>query len=206
MVYYISEDSIFQIRATKPKARNDLKKFSTHLRKHMGIKIDQLYVDVLSILEFILPKKDKTFEFVVPDRWFTNEIRPAFYNPEENRIYIRADIYDKLLKNDGFARFTVMHEICHYFLFKIIGIPELVDWEDVMHYSDAKLHSIDPEWQANVMASLILCNPELIKDMSIFEVCDQCGVSLKAAESAWNNANEIKYEDIYILNYAGIFC
>lgn len=206
MVYYISEDSIFQIRVTEPKARKDLQKLATHLRKRMGIKDNQLYVDVLSILEFILPKKDETFEFLVPDRWFTNEIRPAFYNPEENRIYIRADIYDKLLEGDGFARFTVMHEICHYFLFKIIGIPHLVDWEDVMYYSDAKLHSIDPEWQANVMASLILCNPDLIKDMSINEVKDQCEVSLKAAETAWNNANEIKYEDIYILNYASVFC
>lgn len=206
MVYYISEDSIFQIRVTEPKARKDLQKLATHLRKRMGIKDNQLYVDVLSILEFILPKTDETFEFVVPGRWFTNEIRPAFYNPEENRIYIRADIYDKLLEGDGFARFTVMHEICHYFLFKIIGIPHLVDWEDVMYYSDAKLHSIDPEWQANVMASLILCNPDLIKNMSINEVKDQCEVSLKAAETAWNNANEIKYEDIYILNYASVFC
>ena len=82
----------------------------------------------------------------------------------------------------------------------------MVDWEDVMYYSDAKLHSIDPEWQANVMASLILCNPDLIKNMSINEVKDQCEVSLKAAETAWNNANEIKYEDIYILNYASVFC
>jgi len=101
MVYYISENSIFQIRVTEPKARKDLQKLATHLRKRMGIKDNQLYVDVLSILEFILPKKDETFEFVVPDRWFTNEIRPAFYNPEENRIYIRADIYDKLLEGDN---------------------------------------------------------------------------------------------------------
>ncbi len=206
MVYYISGDSVFKVMATEPKSRKKLTKIASHFRKYLGIKTNQLYIDILSILEFALPNKDEDFDFVIPDSWFANEDRPAFYNPEENRIYIRADIYDKLLEDDGYARFTVMHEICHYLLFKIFGIPQFVDWEDIMYYSDAKLHSIDPEWQANVMASLILCNPDLIKNLTVSKIQKLCGVSLKAAESAWNNANEIKYEDIYILNYAGIFC
>lgn len=206
MVYYISDNSVFKVMATEPKSRKKLTKIASYFRKYLGIKQNQLYVNILTILEFVLPNKDEDFDFLIPDKWFKNEDRPAFYNLEENRIYIRSDIYDKLLEDDGYSRFTVMHEICHYLLFKVFDIPKFVDWEDVMYYSDAKLHSIDPEWQANVMASLILCNPNLIKNLNPLKIQKKCGVSFKAAEIAWNNANEIKYNDIYILNYASIFC
>ena len=69
-----------------------------------------------------------------------------------------------------------------------------------MYYSAPKLHSIDPEWQADVVANYLLCEPDCIKNLSEEDIAFHCGVSNSAAYTALQNANGHKYFD-----YSSIF-
>lgn len=147
-----------------------------------------------------ISKIDSTFQYSILEDGVINNPKEAYYNPQQNCIYIRADVYEKALDEDGRARFTIAHEIAHYFLFKELGIPYFEDWENIMNYSDAKLHSVNPEWQADVVANYLLCEPDCIKDLSEEDIVFHCGVSNSAAYTALQNANGHKYFD-----FSGIF-
>lgn len=185
----------FKVRITKPQSREKLKTLSKNIRNKLGIKSNQLFVDILYCLEISIPKIDPTFQFVISDVEQINKPNEAFFSPETNTIFIRADVYEKARNEDGRARFTIAHEIAHYFLFKILGIPHFEKWENIMYYNDATIHSMDPEWQADVVANYLLCKSNLIKNLSEKDISIYCKVSHNAAYTAQSNANGKKYFD-----------
>lgn len=178
----------------KPKRRSDVVDIALKFRKAFGITEDALHVDVLAVLEFRLQALfDDNITFCVPDKWHREE--EAYYDARKNIIYIRADVYDKAAAGDGRARFTIMHEVSHYVLFKIWGVPYAMPLKNIANISDATLKSMDPEWQANKFAGAFLCKPDIIQNMSISEIETRCGVSKKAAKVAYYISRGIPYSE-----------
>ena len=186
-------DENHNLIVVRPKSRRDVADMALKFREALGIAEGALYVDVMGILEFILPSELKDFDFCVLDEWYREE--EAYYDARKNIIYIRADVYDKAAAGDGRARFTIMHEVSHYVLFKIWGVPYAMPLEDIANISDATLKSMDPEWQANTFTGAFLCKPDIIQNMSISEIETRCGVSNKAAEVAYSISRGISYSE-----------
>lgn len=200
MVFYVENENCLKVRITKPQSRKNLRQLATQIRAKLGIDSKQLYVDILFCLEILISKIDSSFQYKIFDPGDFEKPNEAFFSPENNCIFIRSDVYNKARDEDGRARFTIAHEIAHYFLFKILGIPYYEDWENIMYYSDAKLHSVDPEWQADVVGNYLLCEPDCIKDFSEEDIVFYCGVTNSAAYTALQNAKGHKYVD-----YSAIF-
>lgn len=186
-------DENHNLIVVNPKSRRDVADMALKFREVLGIAEDALYVDVMDILEFILPSELEDFDFCVPDGWYREE--EAYYDTQKGMVFIRADVYDKAADGDGRARFTIMHEVSHYVLFKIWGTPHTMPLEDTENISDATLKSMDPEWQANTFTGAFLCKPDLIRNMSIYEIETQCRVSNKAAEVAYYISRGIPYSE-----------
>ena len=96
--------------------------------------------------------------------------------PSYNTIKIREDVYEKAIRGDGRARFTILHEVGHLFMHDNDRVA-------LCRKSDNKPLKVyeNPEWQADVFASELLMAEQLVKDMSIEEIVVQCGVSHAAA-------------------------
>lgn len=185
-------DEDYNLIVVKPKSRKDIEKAAMKVREFLNIAENVLYVDVLSILEFHLQSlfgDDVTFS--VPDEWYREE--EAYYDSQKNVIFIRADVYDKAAKGDGRARFTVMHEIAHYILFKGWGLPYKFPLKNIAVLSDATLKSMDPEWQANTFAGAFMCSKEYVKELEIEEIEVLCGLSRKASEVNYCCSRGIPY-------------
>ena len=187
-------DENYNLIVVKPKSRKDVVRLALKIRELLKIGIHILYIDVLGILEFMLPSLfDDDITFSVPDEWYREE--EAYYDAQKNVIYIRADVYGKAMLGDGRARFTILHEIAHYILFKLWGIPHTMPLEKIDDFSDATLKAMDPEWQANTFAGAFLCKPDIVRNMEIGDIEKQCGVSRKAAQIAYCHSRGIPYRE-----------
>lgn len=64
---------------------------------------------------------DPTFNYEVceTETWHWGASVEAFYSPQENKIFIRGDVYEKACQGIPLAVLTIAHEICHYFQFFI---------------------------------------------------------------------------------------
>lgn len=196
MIIYNENDGEYKIRISEPISKKKLIAITLKVKELLNFDLNDFYVDIVFCLEFLLPYLDNDFIYCVPDKWFKSNNNEAFYDPIKNCIYVRADVYDKAIDGDGRARFTIAHEIAHYFLFRLFGIPYFIDIEEIIKYSDATLKSMDPEWQANIFANTFLCTPNIIKNLSVDEISEKCGVTENAAYIAWKNANNLSYKDI----------
>ena len=45
---------------------------------------------------------------------------------------------------------------------------------------------MNPEWQANVFAGELMAPYDLVKDMSVIDIANRCGMSISAAEVQYN--------------------
>jgi Domain of unknown function (DUF955). len=194
MVYQITNHHQLQVRITKPQSRANLRNLAKEIRSTLGINEDQLFVDVIACLELFIPRIDLNFRFSILEYDKYNMPNEAFYSPKNNCIYIRSDVYEKALDEDGRARFTIAHEIAHYFLFSKLGIPQFVNWSKICKYTDQKLHSLDPEWQADVVGNYLLCEADCIKNLSEDDIVLYCRVSKDAANAALRNAHGQRYD------------
>ncbi|MGN0729651.1 hypothetical protein [Treponema sp.] len=185
-------DDDYNLIVVKPKSRKDIERAAMKARKFLKIAENVLYIDILSILEFQLQSFfDDDVTFLVPDEWYREE--EAYYDTQKNIIFIRSDVYDKAVKGDGRARFTIMHEIAHYILFKEWGLPYKIPLKNIVVMTDATLKSMDPEWQANTFTGAFMCSKEYVKKLKIEEIEISCGLSRKAAEVCYCCSRGIPY-------------
>ena len=187
-------DENHNLIVVKPKRRKDVVQLVGEVRNSLKIGEDVLYVDVLAVLEFMLPSLfDDGITFSVPDEWRREE--EAYYDAQKNVIYIRADVYDKAVAGDGRARFTVSHEMAHYILFKHWGFPYPMPLNAIVGISDATLKSMDPEWQANTFAGAFLCKQNIVQYMEVDDIAESCRVSKRAAQIAYWHSRGIPYRE-----------
>jgi Zn-dependent peptidase ImmA (M78 family) len=85
---------------------------------------------------------------------------------------IREDVYEGAVKGNPRDRFTLCHELGHYLLHQ----PQQISFA-----RGAVPKYCDPEWQANTFAGELMAPSNLIQNMTVDEIAEQCGISKTAA-------------------------
>lgn len=166
------------VYVTSPRSKLEIISKAHDLRKRVNLG-NKLFFPIVQFAEIVLSVIDADYSFEICS---ANEMvdKYAQYDPINNIMTLREDVYRGAIAGNGRHRFTVAHEVAHY----------------VLHSSDIVLARSDldlkiyqnPEWQANVFASELLMPSNLIKDMTADEVAIQCQTSLQAAQIAVSNA------------------
>lgn len=159
-----------------PKSQVQIIREAAKLRRDFGIDKEP-YFDIVRFIECVLPILYADFSFKVED----DEKLPhehALTFPDTKRMYVRESVYLDAVNGIGRARFTLAHELAH--LINHAGIRTAYARskgpEELKPFENS-------EWQANSYASHYLAPLHLITpDMSIYEISDRFGVSLKVAE------------------------
>lgn len=160
-----------------PVSRADLERYANRLRRQLGVEND-LRIPVLSLVEERIGLLlDGTFNYEYVDiSKLPGEY--AHYNPQENLLTIREDVYMRASAGVGRDRFTIAHEIGHFCLHSDnMVLSRATPGQEIPAYRD-------PEWQANTFASYFMMPRHLIAGMSAKEVSECCGTSLQAAAIA----------------------
>ncbi len=159
-----------------PLSKNNIEIYAHCVRKHFGIQ-KCMYLPIMTIVECILPKFDPEFNFVT---LYESEMfgEYARYCPQTNTLSVRQDVYLDACNNDPRHRFTIAHELGHYFLHnEISAFSRCSEGDIIPSYRD-------PEWQANTFAASLLMPKDLIMGMTPEQVALKCGTSLQAAKIA----------------------
>lgn len=161
--------------AAEAMSRDQIRKMTKELRKIVGYA-DCEYFPIVHFIEWILsdPQNGMELEIVEPD-----EMQDTYgtTNTGNNTMRIRRDVYERAIAGDPRDRFTLCHEVGHYFLHQ----PESISFArgQIPRYRD-------PEWQANTFAAELMAPYDLVKDMSIEEIMEKCGMSKQAATIQFN--------------------
>lgn len=149
------------------------------VRKIFGVSKDEYFLPIVRLIELGMPGFDQNFEFQVVNEQAMEEY--AHYDLSQNKMVIREDVYDRAIKSSGRDRFTLAHELGHYFCLKLGGLSfARLD-------PNRKIPTFcNPEWHANQFASYLLMPRRLIRGMSVEEISSRCGVSKQAARIALN--------------------
>ena len=157
----------------RPTSRRELANIAQKLRRLLCVEQD-LYFPIIEFIELVLPKIDKEFDLEIVE---TSELPPNTYAltyPDDKIIKIRADVYYGACANQGRARFTIAHELCHYLLHDEENISFARSKSDIPKY-------MDPEWQANTFAAELLAPGYLIKGMNVEDITEKCRISYQCA-------------------------
>lgn len=168
----------------QPLGRKNLRMLARQFREMLGIE-NVLYVNVLRILELVMPTLFEGFEYEIVQRHELPKKRHADTDVVNKIIRIREDIYEKACNGDGQARMTIMHEIAHYLLIVVCGVKFARSFTD----ESIKAYE-DPEWQAKALAGEIMCDVKLIRHMTADQIKEECGVSWSAANQACGNCRK----------------
>lgn len=122
------------------------------------------FLDVIDLIEHKLPIIFPNFRYeIVRDEELPD--REAEFNPVEFCIRVRETVYEKAQNLDGRSRFTLAHELGHFFLHRdqtlAFGHPS--ENGSIPPYQ----HS---EWQANIFARNLLAPRHLTRGMTAIEV------------------------------------
>ncbi len=114
------------------------------------------------------------YQVIEDDNVLFKENQLALYDYDNNIIYIKESVYDEASNDIGRARFTICHEIAHWFLFNVFDLYPI---DEVVEKPPAYM---DIEWQANYLASELLAPIYLSHNMtaidieSLFKVSPEC--------------------------------
>lgn len=161
-----------------PETRQTIREAASIVRLTLEKKqgCSPLYLPIIEMLEFTLPKLDDEFNFeVLPESVMRGN--HGLTIPDQKTIMLREDVYERALNGCGRDRMTAAHELGHYILHANLEVS--------LARSDEKLRAFeDSEWQANCFGGELLM-PYTKKDLLIgktpHEIADLCAASLEAA-------------------------
>lgn len=157
----------------KPTSRKELSNLAHDLRASMGLEYKH-YFPIIQFIEKVLPIIDPEFDYEIVEMDDLPEKTYALTYPDEKKMKIRADVYEAACQGQGRARFTLAHELCHYLLHDEDNISFARGGIEVPKF-------MDTEWQANTFAAELLAPGYLIRNMSIEEISQNCGISYQCA-------------------------
>jgi len=155
-----------------PRSKRSIQQEAQNLRDALGIKIPHL--PIVRIYEVLQHLDD--LELAIEEDWHLPEEEAVTY-PDLKTIRIRESVYDAACAGDARSRFTLAHELGHYFMHR----------DQNASFSRSGNHKIyfDCEWQADRFASELLIDRRLFtSDWSVEEIMQEFEVSQKAAEIA----------------------
>lgn len=163
-----------------PKSKKDIINLAQAMRAN--VKSENLSFDVCRFMEEDIRKMDPSFNYEYVETSKLPQNTYAYYNPSTNTIAIDENVYLEACEGNGRHRFTIAHEIGHYFTSDAIACVK-GNFEDIPIY-------YNPEWQANVFASELLMPSDLIGNMEVEEIVEKFQVSKQAAVIALKNAKK----------------
>ena len=160
-----------------PLSRVDIREFTLKIKKVISIQ-DQLCFPVLHFFENIMPILFEDFDYEYVDQ---EEMEGAegLMIPEISTIRIPINTVKDAARGIGRARFTIAHEIGHFFLHRNQSLVLCRSGDHIPPYRNS-------EWQANTFAGELLVPFHLTKEMNVEEVMRKCKVSRQAAECQLN--------------------
>lgn len=167
-----------------PLSRQDIRYLTQLIRTTVGLDKNP-YFPVVEFLEFGMPQFDPNFCLRVVEKEAMGDYHGITY-PQNSCITIREDVYENAIRGSGRDRFTIAHEIGHYFLHKpgTVALARIENGESVVTYRD-------PEWQANAFAGELLIPAHLVKGLTIDEIVKVCNVTVSAARVQWKKINNM---------------
>ena len=158
-------------------SREKIREFARYVREISGLK-ETLYFPIVQFIEWLLGNPDHLdFNYEIVEPQDMQDMYGAT-NTETNVMKIRRDVYEGAIKGNPRDRFTLCHELGHYLLHR----PEL------MSYARGSVPRFrDPEWQANTFAGELMAPYDLVKNMSVKEISEKCGMSRQAATIQYNH-------------------
>lgn len=157
-----------------PLSRQNIRHFVKLIRKITGTE-NLTYFPIVQFMENVLPQIIEGFSYeIVPVEEMPDKCGETY--PALNLIKIREDIYCRAVQGDGFSRLTVGHETGHL----LINDEHSISLCKIQPGTRLKAYE-DPEWQANCFAGELLMYYPLVKDFSVDDLREKCGVTLSAA-------------------------
>jgi Zn-dependent peptidase ImmA (M78 family) len=133
---------------------------------------------IVEVLEHVLPTLIPEYELEICD---CDEmgVNHGLTYPEDSRIKLREDIYDRACEGEGRDRMTLAHELGHLLLHRNVGFARIDRDATVPSYMDS-------EWQANCFGGeLLMCARHVHRCKSASEAERLFGVSSQAASTQW---------------------
>lgn len=168
------------MQKVKGLSRLQIRDYVKLTKKFLGID-GKKRVDVIRLLEVTLFDKVPDFELIICSREELGDEEGRTF-PEQNRMMIREDVYERAIQGSGRDRFTIIHEIAHLFLHDGV-VPSFARSEDVQTYED-------PEWQADCFAGEFLMPLDSLRNLEVGEIVDEFGVSFTAASFQKRKSND----------------
>ena len=163
------------LRLAYPRKRDSIRRDAFLLRAKLGLE-KTLNFPILHFIENVLPKIDSSFFLEVEEDENMPGIQ-AEYLPTENVIRVRQSVYDAAAAGFWWARFTLAHELGHYYYHDERSVRYAV-----LDLGQRMPPDFDPERQANAFAAELLVPINLIEGMSIKQIANDCSVSYTVAK------------------------
>lgn len=157
----------------KPMSRNEIRFIARIVRK-MQRSETTLYFDIIDFLEHTLPVLLPNFTLSIGTRLEMGDCHGLTF-PDRNEIRFREDVYDGVIAGNGRDRLTAAHELFHLLIHSNDSVAFARTGTDNMPIY------MNPEWQADAFGGELLVPSDLATDLSVTEIAEKCGVSLKAA-------------------------
>lgn len=146
-----------------PRSEIEIRNVAEQIRKLSGLP-DTKYFDVVNFIEHKMPGIFPFFRYEIVESAELPD-REAEMNPFEFCIRVRESIYIEAMKGNGHCRFTLAHELGHFFLHRndFIAFGKKSEDGDIPPCR----HS---EWQANMFARNLLAPFSMTRNMSSAEI------------------------------------
>lgn len=164
----------------EPLSRKNIRQIALKLRKLIGYE-NKLYFPIIHFIEWVMANPESGMDFEI----LTKEEMQNLYgmtNTGSNVMTIREDVYNSVVEGNPRDRFTLSHELGHYLLHQ----PENISYARAGGIPAYR----NPEWQANVFAAELMAPCNLVKNMSVDEIAEQCGMSKQAATIQYNECQK----------------
>lgn len=174
----------------QPRSADSIRELANGIRQIFKIADDVYRVNLVSVLEHILPLHGIVYA-VVDKQDLVNGSpmadREGLCIPDEGTIIIRSDVYDNLCTDQCRARFTLAHELGHLVMHRDIALPR----------SRTHIHRFyeDSEWQANTFAAEFMAPLRLVQKIgtSPRKISEVFGISFESATIRAREVEKLKY-------------
>ncbi|MEG2562140.1 MAG: ImmA/IrrE family metallo-endopeptidase [Clostridia bacterium] len=162
---------------TKGVSKLELQVFAAEIRAFFECGNDFVF-PVLQILD-TMARDDKFNGFDYELRDDANDLfcdnQLAIFDYNKNVLYIKESVFDEAAQDIGRARFTICHEIAHWFLFFVYGYAPTAEVEKrPPAYQDV-------EWQANYLAGELLAPLQMCQGLNALDLQERFLVSPECA-------------------------
>jgi hypothetical protein len=164
-----------------PMSRKQIRGIAANIRK-INKELtgqDDPYFPIVEFLDVTLPRHYEDFSLEILEPVFMGDAHGLTY-PDEDRIQIRLDVYQRAHQGQGRDRMTMAHELGHLVLHTGLGLARMAPSGDIKPYHSS-------EWQASALAGELLVSYEHIGNCcSALEAAMKFGVTTEAANLQWS--------------------